>query len=62
MPNIIVATKTVGEHDLLVLAVIHDLAHYQEITADISHIQGVKNIASNIWSGNKKINPKYFII
>ena len=62
MPNIIVATKTVGEYDLLVLAVIHDLAHYQEIAADISQIQGVKNIASNIWSGNKKISPKYFII
>jgi len=62
MPNIIVATKTVGEHDILVLAVIHDLKHYQEISVDISHIKGVKNLASNIWSGNEKIMPKYFII
>jgi Lrp/AsnC family transcriptional regulator for asnA, asnC and gidA len=62
MPNIIVATKTVGEHDILVLAVIHDLRHYQQITVDISKIKGVKNISSNIWSGNKKIMPKYFII
>jgi Lrp/AsnC family transcriptional regulator for asnA, asnC and gidA len=62
MPNIIVATKTVGEHDILVLAVIHDLKHYQEISVEISQINGVKNLASNIWSGNEKIMPKYFII
>lgn len=62
MPNIIVATKTVGEHDILVLAVIHSLTHYQEISAEISQINGVKNTTSNIWSGNKKIMPKYFII
>jgi Lrp/AsnC family transcriptional regulator for asnA, asnC and gidA len=62
MPNIIVATKTVGEHDILALTVIHDLKHYQEISVEISQINGVKNLASNIWSGNKKIMPKYFII
>ena len=62
MPNVIVATKTVGEHDILVLAVIHDLQHYQEISNEIAQIQGVKNLSSSIWSGNKKIMPKYFII
>ena len=62
MPNIIVATKTVGEHDILVLAVIHDLRHYQKISVEIAQIQGVKDLSSNIWSGNKKIMPKYFII
>jgi Lrp/AsnC family transcriptional regulator for asnA, asnC and gidA len=62
MPNIIVATKTVGEHDLLALAVIHDLKHYQQISSEIAQIQGVKNLSSNIWSGNQKIMPKYFII
>ena len=62
MPNVIVATKTVGEHDILALAVIHDLKHYQQISVEISQIQGVKNLSSNIWSGNNKILPKYFII
>lgn len=62
MPNIIVATKTVGEHDLLVLAVIHNVKHYQMISRDIALIKGVKNITSCIWSGNEKILPKYFII
>ena len=62
MPNIIVATKTVGEHDLLALAVIHDIEHYQTISMEIAGIKGVKDMASCIWSGNEKINPKYFII
>jgi len=62
MPNIIVATKTVGEHDILLLAVIHNLEHYQIISEEIGQIQGIKNISSDIWSGNKKILPKYFII
>ena len=62
MPNVIVATKTVGEHDLLALAVIHNLKHYQQISSEIAQIHGVKNTASNIWSGNQKIMPKYFII
>ena len=62
MPNIIVATKTVGEHDLLALAVIHNLKHYQTISKEIAEIKGVKDMTSCIWSGNDKINPKYFII
>ena len=62
MPNVIVATKTVGEHDILALVVIHDLEHYQKISEEIAQIKGVKNISSDIWSGNKKILPKYFII
>ena len=62
MPNIIVATKTVGEHDILLLTVIHNLKHYQQLSSEIAQIHGVKNLTSNVWSGNKKIMPKYFII
>jgi DNA-binding Lrp family transcriptional regulator len=62
MPNVIVATKTVGEHDLLALTVIHNLRHYQEISEEISQIQGIKNQKSNIWTSEKQITPKYFII
>ncbi|MBN2336424.1 Lrp/AsnC family transcriptional regulator [Candidatus Bathyarchaeota archaeon] len=62
MPNVIVATKTVGEHDLLVLAVIHDMKHYMDLGLDITGIPGVKNISSNVWAGPAEISPKYFII
>jgi len=62
MPNIIVATKTVGEHDLLALAVIHSISHYTELGRQIAAIPGVRNISSNVWAGNQEIHPKYFII
>ncbi len=61
-PNVIVATKTVGEHDIMILTVIHDLQHYQDISEEIAQIPGVKNMTSSIWAGNKRIMPKYFII
>jgi len=62
MPNVIVATKTVGEHDLLALAVIHDLPHYAQMGKEIAEIPGVKDISSNIWPATEEICPKYFII
>jgi DNA-binding Lrp family transcriptional regulator len=62
MPNVIVATKTVGEHDLLVLAVIHDLPHYSQLGKEIAEIPGVKNISSNVWPATEEICPKHFII
>jgi DNA-binding Lrp family transcriptional regulator len=62
MPNVIVATKTVGEHDLLALAVIHDLPHYAQMGKEIAEIPGVKDISSNVWPATEEICPKYFII
>ena len=62
MPNVIVATKTVGEHDLLALAVVHDLPHYSQLGKEIAQITGVKNISSNVWPSKEEICPKYFII
>ncbi len=62
MPNVIVATKTVGEHDLLALAVIHDLTHYSQLGKEIAEIPGVKNISSNVWPTSEEICPMYFII
>lgn len=44
MPNIIVVTKTVGDHDLLALGVIHDFNHLMRLGKEIAAIPGVKNI------------------
>jgi DNA-binding Lrp family transcriptional regulator len=62
MPNVIVATKTVGEHDLFAITVIHDVKHYMEMGEEIAKIPGVKDLSSSLWSGDKEMNPKYFII
>jgi Lrp/AsnC family transcriptional regulator for asnA, asnC and gidA len=62
MPNIIVATKTVGDHDLLAIGVIHDFSHLMRLGGEISAITGVKNIQTALWAGGAEICPKYFII
>jgi Lrp/AsnC family transcriptional regulator, regulator for asnA, asnC and gidA len=62
MPNIIVATKTVGDHDLLVIGVIHDFSHLMRLGSEIAAIPGVKNIQTALWAGGIEICPKYFII
>jgi len=62
MPNIIVATKTVGDHDLLVIGVIHNFDHLMSIGNDIAKIPGVKSIQTALWAGDNGICPKYFII
>ena len=62
MPNIIVATKTVGDHDLLAIGVIHDFSHLMKLGSEIAAIPGVKNIQTALWAGGAEICPKYFII
>ena len=62
MPNIIVATKTVGDHDLLAVGVIHDFSHLMKLGGEIAAIPGVKNIQTALWAGGAEICPKYFII
>jgi Lrp/AsnC family transcriptional regulator for asnA, asnC and gidA len=62
MPNIIVATKTVGDHDLLAVGVIHDFSHLMKLGGEIAAIPGVKNIQTALWAGGAEVCPKYFII
>jgi len=62
MPNVILATRTVGQHDILALAVIHDIDHYARLGREIAAIPGVRGISSNLWPDGQEICPKYFII
>jgi len=62
MPSIIVATKTMGDHDLLALSVIHDFNHLMRLGEDIAAIPGVKNIQTSLWTDGKEISHKYFIV
>jgi len=62
MPNIIVATKTVGDHDLLAIGVIHDFDHLMKLGKEIAAISGIKNIQTALWAGSGEICPRYFII
>ena len=62
MPDIILATKTVGDHDMLAIAVIRDVEHLIETGRDIAKIPGVKDMRVSFWVEKAELHPKYFII
>ncbi|PVX25841.1 MAG: hypothetical protein CW716_07215 [Candidatus Bathyarchaeum sp.] len=62
MPDIILATKTVGDHDMLAIAVIRDVEHLIETGRDIAKIPGVKDLRVSFWVEKTELHPKYFII
>jgi Lrp/AsnC family transcriptional regulator for asnA, asnC and gidA len=62
MPNIIVATKCVGDHDLLAIGVVTGFEHLIKVKNDIAKITGVRDIQTTFWVEKAKMCPKYFII
>ncbi len=62
MRNIIVATKTVGDHDLLAIGVVKDFQHLFAVRNEISGIPGVKDMEISFWSEITELSPKYFVI
>ena len=62
MPNIIVATKSVGDHDLLAIGVAIDFEHLIKLRNDIAKIPGVNDIQVSFWVERTELCPKYFII
>lgn len=62
MRNIIVATKTVGDHDLLAIGVVKDFQHLFAVRDEIAAIPGVKDMEVSFWSDIKELSPKYFVI
>lgn len=62
MPDIILATKTVGDHDLLAIGVIKDVEHLIATGDEIAKIPGVKDLQVSFWVEKAELYPKYFII
>jgi DNA-binding Lrp family transcriptional regulator len=62
MRNIIVATKTVGDHDLLAIGVVKDFQHLFAVRDEIAAVPGVKDMEVSFWSDIKELSPKYFLI
>jgi DNA-binding Lrp family transcriptional regulator len=62
MQNIIVATRTVGDHDLLAIGVIHNFTHLMSVGKEISAIPGIKRIEMALWSNTNEVCHKYFIV
>jgi len=62
MRNIIAATKTVGDHDLLAIGVAIDFEHLINVRNEIAKIPGVKDLQVSFWVEKTEICPKYFIV
>ena len=62
MPDIILATKTVGDHDMLAIGVIKDVEHLIATGNEIAKIPGVKDLHVSFWVEKAELYPKYFII
>jgi len=62
MRNIIVATKTVGDHDLLAIGVAKDFEHLISVRNDIVKIPGVQDLQISFWVEKIELCPKYFIV
>ena len=62
MPNIIVATKSIGDHDLLAIGAVRDFEHLIKVRNDIARIPGVKDIQVSFWIEGVGLCPKYFIV
>ena len=62
MRNIIVAAKTVGDHDLLAIGVAIDFEHLIKLGSNIAKIPGVKDLEASFWVERTELCPKYFVI
>ena len=62
MRNIIVATKTVGDHDLLAIGVLLNFEHLTEVRNEIAKIPGVKDLQVSFWAEKTELCPKYFVV
>jgi Lrp/AsnC family transcriptional regulator, regulator for asnA, asnC and gidA len=62
MPNIIVATKCVGDHDLLAIGVVTGFEHLTKVKNEMAKMIGVRDIQTSFWVERTELCPKYFII
>jgi len=62
MRNIIVASKTVGDHDVMAIGVIKDFNHLIEVRNEIAAVEGVKDMEVSFWTEITELSPKYFVI
>lgn len=60
--DIIVASKTVGDHDLLAIGVVRDFNHLFAVRNEIAAIPGVKDIEGSFWNEITELYPRYFVI
>lgn len=62
IPSVIVATKLVGQCDLIVISVIKDFQHLCRIRDTILEMPYVNNVDVSMWIKTMELCPYYFLI
>jgi Lrp/AsnC family transcriptional regulator for asnA, asnC and gidA len=62
MPSILVATKTVGDHDVLAIGVAKNIEHLINLRNEITRIPGVRDLEVSFWAEMTALCPKYFMV
>ena len=62
IPNIIVATKLMGEFDLIALGVVKDFNHLFNLIDKFVKIPNIEKVDVSLWVNTLSLKPEYFII
>lgn len=62
IPNVIVASKVVGNHDLVAISVIKDFQHLCHLRDTILEMPFVDKVELGMWIETMELSPHYFII
>jgi DNA-binding Lrp family transcriptional regulator len=62
MPSILVAAKTVGDHDVLAIGVAKNIEHLIKLRNEITRIPGVRDLEVSFWAEMTELCPKYFMV
>jgi len=62
MTDIILATRAIGDCDIVAIGVAKDLEHLHDLIPRVARIPRIKEIQVSSWVRNIRIHPEYFII
>jgi DNA-binding Lrp family transcriptional regulator len=62
IPSVIVASKVVGNHDLVAISVIKDFQHLCDVRDTILEMPFVDKVELGMWIGTMELSSHYFII
>ncbi len=61
-PSVIIASKLVGNHDLMAISVIKDIFHLWRLRDTILEMPYVEKVEVGIWIETMRLLPHYFVI
>jgi Lrp/AsnC family transcriptional regulator for asnA, asnC and gidA len=62
IPSIIVATKLMGEFDIMAIGLIKDLNHLYKLRKKFVKMPNIEQMEIGLWADTMSLKPEYFII